>query len=92
MTHCGCWPGDDLAGALVTELLDAADVEYTERFPDGVCVMERDGYTQALNFTSDSVTLTVPDSTGFLLGESTVDAFDTVVFDGSIRDVRLASE
>ncbi|WEL27938.1 beta-galactosidase [Haloferax volcanii] len=92
VTYCGCWPGDDLADALVTELLDAAGVEYTERFPDGVRVMERDGYTWALNFTSDPVTLTVPDSTGFLLGESTVDAFDTAVLDGSIRGVGLASE
>jgi len=36
VTTCGCWPGADLADALVTDLLTAAGVPTTDRLPEGV--------------------------------------------------------
>ncbi|WP_424005369.1 beta-galactosidase (plasmid) [Haloarcula salina] len=92
VTYCGCWPSDALADALVTDLLAAADIEYTDRFPDGVRVMERDGYTWVLNFTSDAVEIDVDPTVTFHTGGSTVGAFDVAVLDGPTQAVELVAE
>ncbi len=55
VTYCGVWPETELADAVVTDLLDRADVAYTDRLPDGVRVARRTEATWLLNFTGDEV-------------------------------------
>ncbi|WP_313693499.1 beta-galactosidase [Halorarum halobium] len=93
-TYCGCWPDDALVDALMTDLLDDAGVDYTDRLPEGVRVMRRDGYCWVLNFTSDRVQVAGADEDRFVLGGPTVEAVDLAVIDAPERaldlDVRTA--
>jgi len=92
VTYCGCWPEDDLADALATDLLDAAGVEYAKQFPDGVRAAERDGYTWLTNFTGDSVSLDAPADARFLVGDATLDAFDVAVVDCTVSTISAAKK
>jgi len=81
VAYVGVWPGEALADALVCDLLDRSGVEYTDRLPDGIRFAERDGHTWVLNFTGESVHLTAPGGSQWLLGTEPLDAFDCAVID-----------
>jgi len=79
VTYCGVWPGRALADALVANLLDRGGVAHAERFPAGVRVAARDGYTWVTNFTGDPLVLEVPDGADFVVGARDVGPFDLAV-------------
>ncbi len=83
VTYCGVWPESSLADAVVTDLLDRADVGYTERLPDGIRVARRDEATWVLNFTGEPVTVVVGEES------RTVDSYgaEAVAYDGT--DIRV---
>ena len=87
--YCGVWPEADLADAVVTDLLDRAGVAHSERFPTGVRATQRDGYTWVTNFTSDPVSVTLPDDARPVVGDDTVDAFGTTVYEGEAAAVSI---
>jgi len=89
VTYVGLWPEADLADALVSDLLDRADVATTNRLPDGVRVAERDGLTWVGNFTEDGVTVDAPADADFLLGDETVPSFDVSVLEAAASDLRV---
>jgi len=89
--YCGVWPTAALADALVTTLLDAADVDYGERAPEGVRVAHRDDRTWILNFTDDSVEVSAPDESAWLLGSIPVDPFDVAVTDAAPTNVTVST-
>jgi len=78
VTTCGCWPGADLADALVTDLLTAAGVPTTDRLPEGVRVAARDGYTWATNFTDRRHTVEAPDA-AWVVGGPDLGGYDAAV-------------
>ncbi len=86
VVYCGVWPDADLADELVRPLLARADVDYTERLPDGLRINHRDGRTWVTNFTSDAYRLETGDDTDWLVGDSTIDAFDVAVADDDLSD------
>ena len=90
VAYCGVWPEPDLADALVTQHLDAADVARTDRLPTAVRVTERDGYTWVTNFGSDAVEVGVPAGTNFVVGDPALDGFDVAVVDASPPELSFA--
>ncbi|MBV0925406.1 beta-galactosidase [Halomicroarcula limicola] len=89
VTYCGCWPTDRLADGLVTDLLGAANVAHTSRFPEGVRVAERNGYAWVTNFTSEELSLSAPTDAAFVVGGETVGAFDVAVVETPAATVSL---
>jgi len=87
--YCGVWPESGLADAVVSDMLERADVAHSERLPTGVRATQRDGYTWVTNFTGDPVTVTVPDDTRWLVGGETVGAFDAAIYEGAAADLSL---
>jgi beta-galactosidase len=92
VTYCGVQPGDDLADALVTDLLDRADVAHTERFPETVRVAERDGLTWVLNFGVDPVAVDTAADAEWAVGESTVPGYGASVVAAPAASVSLADD
>jgi beta-galactosidase len=92
VTYCGVQPGDDLADAVVTDLLDRADVAHTERFPETVRVAERDGLTWVLNFGGDPVTAEAPADAEWVVGESTVPGYGASVVTAPAPSLSLADD
>ncbi|MFC4438996.1 MULTISPECIES: beta-galactosidase [Natrialbaceae] len=90
--YCGVWPEDDLADDLVRSLLARADVEHSDRLPEGVRVNERDGRTWVTNFSSDRVRLDPETDVEWLLGDAAIGAYDVAVADGRIVDGLSAEE
>ncbi|MFB6140244.1 MAG: beta-galactosidase [Halosimplex sp.] len=89
VTYVGVWPEDDLADALVGDVLDDAGVATTGPLPDGVRLQRRGGLTWVCNFTSESASADVPDGASWHLGDGTVDAFDVAVTDADPADVTV---
>ena len=90
VAYCGVQPGDDLADAVVTDLLERAGVAHTERFPETVRVAERDGLTWVLNFGADPVTVAVSVDAEWIVGESTVPGYGASVVSAPVESVSLA--
>ena len=91
--YCGVWPEADLADALVTDLLDRADLAHTERLPDGVRLAERDSLTWVTNFTSEPIEVAVHDADPqWLLGDSTVEAYDVAIVHAPATSVTIATD
>jgi beta-galactosidase len=81
VTYVGTWPGSDLAGRLVGDLLDRAGVATTEPFPPQVRATRRGGLTWIANFRGESLSVAAPDDATWLLGGDEVDAYDVAVTD-----------
>jgi beta-galactosidase len=92
VSYCGVQPGDDLADAVVTDLLDRADVAHTERFPETVRVAERDGLTWVLNFGADPVAVDAPADAEWVVGESAVPGYGASVVAAPAASVSLADD
>jgi beta-galactosidase len=92
VAYCGVQPGDDLADAVVTDLLDRADVAHTERFPETVRIAERDGLTWVLNFGADPVTVAVSVDVEWIVGEPTVPGYGVSVVSAPVESVTLADD
>jgi len=88
-TYVGVWPGDDLANALVDDLLDRAGVETISSLPERVHVTERDGYTWVTNFRSTPVSVDAPTDATWIHGGSWVEAHDLAVVRADRRDLRV---
>jgi beta-galactosidase len=89
VTYCGVQPGDDLADALVTDLLDRADVAHTERLPPTLRVTERDGLTWVCNFGGEAVSVSVPAEAAWVVGDATVPAYGVSVVRAPAASVSL---
>ena len=88
-TYCGVWPESDLADALVSELLDSAEIERTERLPEGVRIAERDGHTWITNFTGEPVCV---DAGGkWIVGNGEVEPFGVGVVRSRLPAVSIRS-
>jgi beta-galactosidase len=87
VTYCGVWPETDLADALVSDALDAAGVDRTDRLPTAVRTAERDGYTWVTNFGSDP--LTVDTAGSFAVGNERVGAYDVAVVNAPLSEVTV---
>lgn len=85
VTYCGVWPSTDLADAIVSDILDWADVPTTPRLPDGVRVHERAGYLWITNFGQTPVS--VDADLSWLLGAQTIGASDLAVGAGSLDEI-----
>ncbi|SFK64779.1 beta-galactosidase [Halogranum rubrum] len=81
VTYVGVWPEAELANTIVGDALQTAGVTSTDVLPDGLRVAERDGHVWVTNFTSDAVTLDVPQGTPCHVGESKTERNDTVDVD-----------
>jgi Beta-galactosidase len=81
--YCGIWPETELASELIQSLLERADIQFTDRLPDGIRITERAGYTWILNFTRDSYELS---SANWLIGDSTLEPFDISVTSDNVLD------
>jgi len=79
--YCGVWPGEDLADALVADLLARAGVARSERFPAGVRCGSRGPYAWVTNFTGDPVDVAAPADAGWVLGDGELAPFDAAVVD-----------
>ncbi|MFC7214923.1 beta-galactosidase [Saliphagus sp. GCM10025334] len=87
VVYCGVWPEADLADAVIGPLLDRAEIETSERLPEGVRVAARGGYTWVTNFSSDEVRVTSPDGNlSAVVGSTTVGPFDVAVLEGHVVD------
>lgn len=75
--YVGVWPRADLADALVTDLLDGADLPHTDRLPDGVRLARRGALTWVTNFTP--APLAVRGGTEWLVGDGHLEAYDAAV-------------
>lgn len=88
-TYCGVWPESDLADAIVSELLDSAEIEWSERLPDGVRIAERDGHVWITNFTGEPVRV---DADGeWIVGDGEIEPFGVGVIRSSLGDLGLPS-
>lgn len=81
VTYVGTWPGTDLAGALVGDLLDRAGVETTDALPEQVRYMRRNGLTWVANFREEQLTVDAPADAEWHLGDATIDAYDVAITD-----------
>ena len=77
--YVGVWPDDDLADALVVDLLTRAAVDYHPRLPERVRIAERGDLSWVFNFGATPVDLA--DDVQF--GRGTLDGYDFAVFDKS---------
>jgi beta-galactosidase len=89
VTYCGVQPGGDLADALVTDLLDRAEVAHTERLPPTLRVTERDGLTWVCNFGGDDTSVSVPAEAEWLVGDATVPGYGVSVVAAPAASVSL---
>ncbi|MFB6136116.1 MAG: beta-galactosidase [Halobacteriaceae archaeon] len=87
--YAGVWPGDDLADALVTDLLDRAGTDYGVRYPPGVRAAERDGHTWVTNFSGAPVRLAVPGDATFYVGGDTVEPRGVAMVDVGVGAVSV---
>lgn len=88
-TYCGVWPESDLADALVSELLDSAEIERTERLPDGVRIAERDGHVWVTNFTGEPVCV---DAGGeWIVEDGEIGPFGVGVVRSSLAEIGLSN-
>ncbi|QLG28913.1 beta-galactosidase [Halorarum halophilum] len=83
VTYVGTWPDDELAGALVGDLLERANVPTTERLPNQVRIVRRDGLTWIVNFSSEPLSVDAPAEATWIVGDSIVDDYDIAVTDAS---------
>jgi len=83
VTYVGTWPGADLAGALVDDLLDRAGVATTAPLPEQVRLAHRDGLTWIANFRDEPLSVTAPGDATWYLGGDEIDAFDVAVTDAA---------
>ncbi|MEF8881007.1 MAG: beta-galactosidase [Halapricum sp.] len=89
VTYCGVWPGRELANAVTAGLLDRAGVTYHEPLPDGVRIAARDGYAWVTNFTGAALAVDAPTDATWVVGDSTVDAYDVGVVECGLADVTV---
>jgi beta-galactosidase len=86
VVYCGVWPGTGLGDRLGKQLLDRAEIEYSDPLPDAVRASVRDGRTWVCNFGSDSYELLVSDDTEWVVGDETLDEYDVAVANEVIVD------
>ncbi|WP_435195528.1 beta-galactosidase [Natronomonas sp. EA1] len=89
VAYCGVQPGDDLADAVVTDLLDRAEVDRTDRLPPTVRVARRGDLTWVLNFGGDPVEAEVPADAEWVVGSETVPGYGVGVTDAPLSTVTL---
>ncbi len=89
VAYVGTYPSEELTSAVVSDLLERAGVETTERLPTGVRVMERDDMTWVGNFTGESVTVDVPEDSDFYPGGATIEAYDIAVTDAAAPTIEI---
>jgi beta-galactosidase len=77
--YVGVWPNDDLADALVIDLLTRAGVDCHPRLPERVRITERGDLRWVFNFGAAPVDL----AADVQLGRGTLDAYDFAVFDAT---------
>ncbi|RKD88906.1 beta-galactosidase [Halopiger aswanensis] len=88
--YCGIWPEDELADALVTDLLEDANVATTpEPLPANVRAIERNGYSWVMNFTGEERTLSLPANASVVVGSDTIPAYDLAVVDTPVTDLEV---
>ncbi|MCU4972327.1 beta-galactosidase [Halobacteria archaeon AArc-m2/3/4] len=93
VTYVGVWPNEELADALVTDLLARADATYTaDRLPDRVRVAERGSVTWVFNYRSEETTIDVGPDGELLAGAETVPGYDLAVLEGTAADVTVEPE
>ena len=92
VTYVGTWPGEDLASALIGDLLDRAGVETTEPPGDRVRLAHRDGFTWIVNFGDEAVDVETPSDAEWVVGDGTVSAVDAAVIDAAPADLTVESE
>ncbi|MEY7851035.1 beta-galactosidase [Natrarchaeobius sp. A-rgal3] len=89
--YCGVWPEESLADALVTDVLADAGVPVTpEPLPTNVRIVERDGYSWVLNFTSRDRRLSVPNEAAVLLGTDPIPAYDLAVVEAPMTEIDVS--
>lgn len=89
VAYCGVWPSEELADALVTDLLDRAGVSYTDRLPETVRVAQRDGRVWVLNFGSDPRTVDTPDNAAWHVGGASIPGYGVGVVDADVSDISI---
>lgn len=89
VTYCGVWPGEEIADALVVDLLDRAEVPHTERFPETVRVTARDEYVWILNFGADPVDIDVDSDAVWHVGGSSIPGFGVGIVEAGLPDVTI---
>ncbi|WP_321576068.1 beta-galactosidase [Halosolutus gelatinilyticus] len=89
VTYVGTWPDDDLASALVGDLLDRADCETADPLPEQVRFARRDGLTWIANYRSEPLAIAAPSDATWFLGGSEIEAYDVAVTDAPPTDLAL---
>jgi beta-galactosidase len=84
VVYCGIFPHEKLADNVVKSLLDTAGVSYSQRLPDQVRAAVRDGQTWVCNFGSNRYDIVTDTPVDWLVGDSTLEAYDVAVADESI--------
>jgi beta-galactosidase len=92
VTYVGTWPGADLAGALVGDLLDRAGVRTTAPLDDRVRLARRDGLTWVVNFGDAPVSVDAPGDSEWVVGDGTVGPVDAAVVDATPTDLTVERE
>lgn len=90
IVYVGVWPSEDLADALVTDLLQQADVEHTDRLPERVRIAERGDLTWIFNYSNEKITIDTGAS--FQIGESTISEYDLAVVEGSSAEITVEDD
>jgi len=89
VTYVGTWPDSDLAGALVADLLERADVAATDPLGDRVRFVHRDGLTWVVNFGDERLEVDAPADATWVVGDEAVDAVDAAVVDAEPADLTV---
>jgi beta-galactosidase len=82
--YCGIFPREKLADSMLKSFLDDAGVSYSQRLPDQVRAATRDGRTWFCNFGSNRYEIVANTPIDWLVGDSTLEAYDVAVADESI--------
>jgi beta-galactosidase len=88
-TYVGVWPENDLANAIVDDLLDRADVATTPPLPERVHVTQRGEYTWVTNFRASSVSVDAPGDAEWVHGGGRIGGHDLAVVRADRRDLQV---
>ncbi|MDJ1433235.1 beta-galactosidase [Halostagnicola sp. A-GB9-2] len=90
VTYCGVWPESELADALISTVLDRAEIPSTdEALPTNVRAIERDGYTWVTNFSGEKITLDLPEHASIIQGDRRVPEYDLAVLDAPVSSIQV---
>lgn len=87
--YCGVWPREKLAGALVEDVLDRADIDHTDPLPEGVRCSRRGNHVWITNFSLDPVTVRAPPDAEWVVGDGRLDGADCAVVRASRSDLDI---